>query len=66
MEKPRFSIQVHFLGSLKFHRVQALYIQSSYINGLLNTLMNYAYAISINGLSLSSSSFADDVSFPAT
>ena len=33
-----------------------------YINGLLNVLSNHCYAIFINGLSLSSPSFADDIS----
>ena len=33
-----------------------------YTNGLLNVLSNHCYAIFINGLSLSSPSFADDIS----
>ena len=33
-----------------------------YINGLLNELSNNCYAIFVNGLSLSSPSFADDIS----
>ena len=33
-----------------------------YLNGLLNVLSNYCYAIFINGLNLSSLSFADDIS----
>ena len=33
-----------------------------YTNGLLNALSNHCYAIFINGLSLSSLSFADDIS----
>ena len=37
-----------------------------YINALLNTLTNHAYAIFINGLRVSSSLFADDISLLTT
>ena len=37
-----------------------------YINVLLNTFTNHAYAISINGLRVSSPSLADDISLLAT
>ena len=37
-------------------------LYQAYINGLLNVLSNHCYAIFINGLSLSSPSFADDIS----
>ena len=36
-----------------------------YINSLLNELMSHCYAISINRLSLSSPSFADDIALLA-
>ena len=37
-----------------------------YINALMNTLRNHAYTISINGLHVSSASFADDISLLTT
>ena len=40
-------------------RILAPFMYKVYINALLNTLINHAYAISINGLRVSSSSFAD-------
>ena len=42
-------------------RILAPFMYKVYINGLLNALSNHCYAIFINGLSLVSSSFADDV-----
>ena len=36
-----------------------------YINGLLNVLTNHCYSTSVNGLSLPSPSFADDVTLLA-
>ena len=43
-------------------RILASFTYKVYINGLLNALSNHCYAIFINGLSLSSPSFADDIS----
>ena len=43
-------------------RILAPFMYRVYINGLLNVLSNHCYAIFINGLSLSSPSFADDIS----
>ena len=42
--------------------ILARFMYNVEINGLLNVLSNYCYAIFINGLSLSSPSFADDIS----
>ena len=67
MQRLRFSIQVQCPGSLKFNRVQVRgeyfppFMYKVYINAPLNTLTNHAYAIFINGLRLSSPSFADDI-----
>ena len=47
-------------------RVLAPFIYKVYINALLNTLTNHAYAIFINGLHVSSPSFADDISLLTT
>ena len=43
-------------------RILAPFMYKVYINGFLNMLSNHCYAIFINGLSLSSPSFADDIS----
>ena len=43
-------------------RILAPFMYKVYINGLLNVLSNHCYAIFISGLSLSCSSFADDIS----
>ena len=42
-------------------RILAPFMYQAYINGLLNVLSNHCYAIFINGLSLSSPSFADHI-----
>ena len=41
-------------------RILAPFMYKVYINGLLNVLSNHCHAIFLNGLSLSSPSFADD------
>ena len=43
-------------------RISARFVYKVYINGRLKVLSNHCYAIFINGLSLSSPSFADDIS----
>ena len=47
-------------------RILAPFMYNVYINALLNTLTNHAYAIFINGLRVSSSFFADDISLLTT
>ena len=47
-------------------RILAPFMYKVYINVLLNTLTNYAYPIFINGLRVSSPSFADDISLLTT
>ena len=47
-------------------RILAPFMYKVYINALLNTLTNHAYAILINGLRISSPSFADDISLLTT
>ena len=64
--------RVLYSGSLSrcltFHRAEskgeflAPFMYKVYINGLFNVLSNHCYAISISSLSLSSPSFADDIS----
>ena len=70
--KPKFSTQVPFPGCLVFHKVQVsgeylppLCIRYIYIDALLIALLNHAYALNINSLSLPSPSFADDISLLA-
>ena len=46
-------------------RILAPFMYKVYINSLLNELTNHCYAISINQLSLLSSSFADDIALLA-
>ena len=46
-------------------RILAPFMYRVYINGLLNILTNHCYSISVNRLSLSSPSFADDVTLLA-
>ena len=43
-------------------RFLAPFMFKVYINGLLNVLSDHCYAIFVNGLSLTSPSFADDIS----
>ena len=43
-------------------RILAPFMYKVYKSGLLDVLSNHCYAIFINGLSLSSPSFADDIS----
>ena len=47
-------------------RILAPFMYKVYINALLSTLTNHAYAIFINGLRVSSPSFADDISLLTT
>ena len=47
-------------------RILAPFMYKVYINALLNTLTNHAYAIFINGSHVSSPSFADDISLLTT
>ena len=47
-------------------RILAPFMYKVYINALLSTLTNHAYAIFINGLPVSSPSFADDISLLTT
>ena len=46
-------------------RILAPFMYNVYINAMLITLLNYAYALNINGLSLHSPSLADDISLLA-
>ena len=46
-------------------RILAPFMYKVYINSLLNELTNHCYAISINQLSLTSPSFADDIALLA-
>ena len=46
-------------------RILASFMYKVYINGLLNVLTNHCYSISLNGLSLHSPSFDDDVTLLA-
>ena len=46
-------------------RILAAFMYKVYINSLLKVLTDHCYAISINRLSLPSSSFADDISLLA-
>ena len=70
-----FKAQVIFSGSLSRQisvsqgtgqgRILAPFMHKIYINALLIAIWNYAYALNINGLSLPSPSFADDISLLA-
>ena len=68
MSKHNFFTRAHCLGKLTYRKVHnrvailAPFMYKVYVNELLNVLYNHCYAILINGLRVSSPSFADNIS----